>query len=162
MYNLDQTWLPFSNLMLKHIYNVLLICSDYDQFLLEADGRVEEALYMEYTQLGLSNPPKITHVNSPLEAMELLNSNREFELVISMLDIGDEKVEEFAEEVKKVFPTLPFVVLSPSPIHKRNKQIKKITSIDNFFYYQGDPMIFLAMVKLMEDSINIEHDTKEA
>ena len=162
MYNLDQTWLPFSNLMLKHIYNVLLICSDYDRFLLEADGRVEEALYMEYTQLGLSNPPKITHVNSPSEAMDLLNSNREFELVISMLDIGDEKVEEFAEDVKKVFPDLPFVVLSPSPIHKRNKQIKKITSIDNFFYYQGDPMIFLAMVKLMEDSINIEHDTKEA
>lgn len=162
MYNLDQTWLPFSNLMLKHIYNVLLICSDYDQFLLEADGRVEEALYMEYTQLGLSNPPKITHVNSPIEAMELLNSNREFELVISMLDIGDEKVEEFAEAVKEVFPGLPFIVLSPSPIHKKNKQIKKITSIDNFFYYQGDPMIFLAMVKLMEDSINIEHDTTEA
>lgn len=162
MYNLDQTWLPFSNLMLKHIYNVLLICSDYDQFLLEADGRVEEALYMEYTQLGLSNPPKITHVNSPIEAMELLNSNREFELVISMLDIGDEKVEEFAEAVKEVFPGLPFIVLSPSPIHKKNKQIKKITSIDNFFYYQGDPMIFLAMVKLMEDSINIEHDTAEA
>lgn len=162
MYNLDQTWLPFSNLMLKHIYNVLLICSDYDQFLLEADGRVEEALYMEYTQLGLSNPPKITHVNSPIEAMELLNSNREFELVISMLDIGDEKVEEFAEAVKEVFPGLPFIVLSPSPIHKKNKQIKKITSIDNFFYYQGDPMIFLAMIKLMEDSINIEHDTAEA
>ena len=88
-YNLDQTWLPFSNLMLKHIYNVLLICSDYDRFLLEVDGRVEEALYSEYTQLGLSNPPKITHANEPSAAMELLNSNREFELVISMLDIGD-------------------------------------------------------------------------
>ncbi|MFA6865522.1 MAG: PEP/pyruvate-binding domain-containing protein, partial [Sphaerochaetaceae bacterium] len=162
MYNLDPTWLPFSNLMLKHIYNVLLICSDYDRFLLEVDGRVEEALYSEYTQLGLSNPPKITHANSPVEAMKLLNSNREFELVISMLDIGDEKVEEFADDVKIVFPELPFVVLSPSPIHKRNKQIKKITSIDNFFYYQGDPMIFLAMIKLMEDSINIDHDTKEA
>jgi len=162
MYNLDPTWLPFSNLMLKHIYNVLLICSDYDRFLLEVDGRVEEALYSEYTQLGLSNPPKITHANSPVEAMKLLNSNREFELVISMLDIGDEKVEEFADDVKIVFPDLPFVVLSPSPIHKRNKQIKKITSIDNFFYYQGDPMIFLAMIKLMEDRINIDHDTKEA
>jgi hypothetical protein len=148
--------------MLKHIYNVLLICSDYDRFLLEVDGRVEEALYSEYTQLGLSNPPKITHANEPSAAMELLNSNREFELVISMLDIGDEKVEEFADEVKEIFPDLPFVVLSPSPIHKRNKQIKKITSIDNFFYYQGDPMIFLAMVKLMEDRINIDHDTREA
>lgn len=164
MYNLDKTWIPFCNLMLKHIYNVLLICSDYDRFLLDVDGRVEEALYFEYTQLGLSNPPKITHVNTPKEAMDLLNSTREFELVISMLDIGKEKVEEFGEEIKRDFPDLPFVVLSPSPIHRKNKQIKKTKSeaIDNFFYYQGDPMIFLAMIKLMEDRINLDHDTKEA
>ena len=34
--------MPFSNLMLRHIYTVLLICSDYDRFMLEEDGRVEE------------------------------------------------------------------------------------------------------------------------
>ncbi len=165
MYKLDPTWLPFSNLMLKHIYNVLLICSDYDRFLLEEDGRVEEALYTEYTQLGLSNPPKITHVNTPQEALKLLSSSsRKFELVISMLDLGNEHVEELAKDIKEVYPYMPIVVLSPSPIHKRNKQIKrkKIPSITNFFYYQGDPMIFLAMIKLVEDRMNIDHDTKEA
>lgn len=46
MYKLDPTWLPFTNLMLQHVYNVLLICSDYDRFLLEEDGRVEEELYL--------------------------------------------------------------------------------------------------------------------
>ena len=64
MYLLDQTWMPFSNLMLKHVYNVLLICSDYDRFMLEEDGRVEEELYKEYTALGLSNPPKISHASN--------------------------------------------------------------------------------------------------
>ncbi len=165
MYNLDPTWLPFSNLMLKHIYNVLLICSNYDRFLLEEDGRVEEALYTEYTQLGLSNPPKITHVNTPQEALALLNSpERSFELVISMLDLGNEHVEEFAKDIKEIYPEMPVVVLSPSPIHKRNKQIKRknVPSIDNFFYYQGDPMIFLAMIKLVEDRMNVDHDTKQA
>ncbi len=165
MYKLDPTWLPFSNLMLKHIYNVLLICSDYDRFLLEEDGRVEEALYTEYTQLGLSNPPKITHVNTPQEALETLSSSsRKFELVISMLDLGNEHVEELADEIKDIYPYMPIVVLSPSPVHKRNKQIKKkkIPSINNFFYYQGNPMIFLAMIKLAEDRMNIDHDTKEA
>lgn len=165
MYKLDPTWLPFSNLMLKHIYNVLLICSDYDRFLLEEDGRVEEALYTEYTQLGLSNPPKITHVNTPQEALKILgSSSRKFELVISMLDLGNERVEELAKDIKEVYPYMPIVVLSPSPIHKRNKQLKskKIPSITNFFYYQGDPMIFLAMIKLVEDRMNIKHDTKEA
>lgn len=165
MYKLDPTWLPFSNLMLKHVYNVLLICSDYDRFLLEEDGRVEEALYTEYTQLGLSNPPKITHVNTPQEALELLSiSSRKFELVISMLDLGNEHVEELADSIKEVYPYMPIVVLSPSPVHKRNKQIKnkKIESINDFFYYQGDPMIFLAMIKLVEDRMNIDHDTNEA
>lgn len=165
MYKLDPTWLPFSNLMLKHVYNVLLICSDYDRFLLEEDGRVEEALYTEYTQLGLSNPPKITHVNTPQEALELLSiSSRKFELVISMLDLGNEHVEELADSIKEVYPYMPIVVLSPSPVHKRNKLIKnkKIDSINDFFYYQGDPMIFLAMIKLVEDRMNIDHDTNEA
>ena len=50
-YQLDETWIPFSSLMLKHVYNVLLICSDYDRFMLEEDGRVEEELYKEYTAL---------------------------------------------------------------------------------------------------------------
>ena len=86
MYTLDPTWLPFSNLMLKHIYNVLLICNDYDRFLLEEDGRVEEELYIEYTQLGLNNPPKITHTSSGEEALELIKE-RKFELVITMLDL---------------------------------------------------------------------------
>jgi hypothetical protein len=87
MYTLDPTWLPFSNLMLKHIYNVLLICNDYDRFLLEEDGRVEEELYLEYTQLGLNNPPKITHTSSGEEALKLIGE-RKFELVITMLDLG--------------------------------------------------------------------------
>jgi len=165
MYKLDPTWLPFSNLMLKHIYNVLLICSDYDRFLLEEDGRVEEALYTEYTQLGLSNPPKITHVNTPQETLDILNSTSiKFELVISMLDLGNEHVEELADDIKEVYPYMPIVVLSPSPVHKRNKLIKrqKTPSINHFFYYQGDPMIFLAMIKLVEDRMNIDHDTNEA
>ena len=54
MYLLDQTWLPFSNLIPNRVFNVLLICSDYDRFMLEEDGRVEEELYREYTGLGLS------------------------------------------------------------------------------------------------------------
>lgn len=151
--------------MLKHIYHVLLICSDYDRFLLEEDGRVEEALYLEYTQLGLSSAPKITHVNSPEEALIALKSSEtDFQLVISMLDLGDENVEQLADDIKQFDQDMPVIVLSPSPVHRQNKQIKKShsRSIDNFFYYQGDPNIFLAMIKLQEDLINLEHDTNEA
>jgi CheY-like chemotaxis protein len=163
MYKLDPTWLPFSNLMLNHIYNILLICSDYDRFLLEEDGRVEEELYLEYTQLGLNNPPKITHTNGGEEALALL-AERPFELVIAMLDLGSETAEDLAMRIKQTKADMPVIVLSPSASHRRNKTIKggSFPAIDYFFYWQGDPTIFLAMAKLVEDRMNLDHDTKEA
>ncbi len=162
-YQLDETWVPFSSLMLKHIYNVLLICSDYDRFMLEEDGRVEEELYKEYTQLGLSNPPKITHTNSEKEAMEALRTGQ-YDLVISMLDLGSGRVEALAEGVKTFNPDLPFIALSPSPDHRKAKVLKgeNCPYIDYLFYWLGNPSLFLAMIKLIEDEINIDHDTKEA
>lgn len=163
MYTLDPTWLPFTNLMLKHIYNVLLICNDYDRFLLEEDGRVEEELYLEYTQLGLNNPPKITHTSSGEEALKLI-AERKYELVITMLDLGPESVEQLASSIKALDKEMPVIALSPSSSHRRNKLIKgsDCQDIDYFFYWQGDPTIFLAMIKLVEDRMNLDHDTKEA
>jgi len=163
MYILDRTWQPFTNLMLQHVYNVLLICSDYDRFLLEEDGRVEEELYLEYTQLGLSNPPKISHTSNPSEALTLLKEQK-FELVITMIDLLDEPVEQLCADIKTINPSMPVIVLSPSSAHKRNKFVKSLgtDNIDYFFYWQGNPTIFLAMVKLVEDRMNIDHDTKIA
>ena len=36
---------PFANLMNKRIYNVLLIATKYDSFMLEDDGRVDEQIF---------------------------------------------------------------------------------------------------------------------
>lgn len=162
-YQLDETWIPFSSLMLKHIYNVLLICSDYDRFMLEEDGRVEEELYKEYTSLGLSNPPKITHTNNEKEALSALKSQN-FDLVISMLDLGSGRVEALAKDCKSYNPSLPFIALSPSPDHRKAKVLKgeNCPYIDYLFYWLGNPSLFLAMIKLIEDAINIDHDTEEA
>ena len=163
MYLLDESWLPFSNLMLRHVYNVLLICSDYDRFMIEEDGRVEEELYKEYTDLGLSNPPKITHTSSEASALRLIDE-RPFDLVITMLDLGSDRVEGLCEEIKKIKPAMPVIALSPSPDHRKAKELKgeNCPFIDYLFYWQGNASLFLAMVKLIEDRMNIEHDTNEA
>ena len=44
----------FQNLMQKRVFNVLLIASPYDAFMIEEDGRVEEQLFFEYAALNLS------------------------------------------------------------------------------------------------------------
>lgn len=163
MYNLDQTWIPFSSLMLKHIYNVLLICSDYDRFMLEEDGRVEEELYKEYMELGLSTPPKITHTSDPDEALVLLEK-LSFDLVITMIDFHSGNVENLARRIKEIRPGMPVIVLAPSPDHRKMKALKEENeeAIDQIFYWQGDATLFLAMVKLIEDALNLDHDTSVA
>ena len=50
---------PFETLMQKRIAEVLLVCSSYDRFLLEEDGHIDEQLFHEYVDLGLSRPPHI-------------------------------------------------------------------------------------------------------
>ena len=46
----------FVNLMMRRIYNVLIVANPYDAFMLEDDGRVEEKIYNEYVELGLRYP----------------------------------------------------------------------------------------------------------
>jgi len=145
--------------MLRHIYNVILICSEYDQFLIEEDGRVEEELFREYTQLGLSNPPKITHARTVDDVLHLLKTGK-FDLVVTMLELGMTSVFELADTIKAHYPAIPVVALSPSPTHRVSKDLREgiSPSVDNLFYWQGNPNIFLAMVKLLEDRMNAGHD----
>ncbi|MBR6446843.1 MAG: hypothetical protein IKS94_10620, partial [Prevotella sp.] len=58
--NIPKNWskfllkdVTFVNLMMRRIYNVLIVANPYDAFMLEDDGRVEEKIYNEYMELGL-------------------------------------------------------------------------------------------------------------
>ena len=73
---------PFANLMNKRIYNVLLIATKYDSFMLEDDGRVDEQIFNEYTSLSISYPHRFTQVTTEEDALNELK-NRNFELIIS-------------------------------------------------------------------------------
>ena len=41
----------FANLMMRRIYNVLIVANPYDAFMLEDDGRVDEKIYNEYAHV---------------------------------------------------------------------------------------------------------------
>ena len=47
----------FANLMMRRIYNILIVANPYDAFMLEDDGRIEEKIYNEYMELGMRYPP---------------------------------------------------------------------------------------------------------
>jgi len=104
---------PFLNLMQKRIQNVLVVCSEYDTFTLEVDGRIEEQIFNEYVSLNLNNPPRFKHVNTAEKAFEELHKT-DYDLIISMLNVGqDFDTFKLSKEIKKKYPEKPVVILTP-------------------------------------------------
>ncbi len=148
----------FQNLMQKRIFNVLLIATPYDAFIMEEDGRVEEQVYFEYVSLNLSSPPRFTKAANYAEAYELLGS-REFDLVIAMpgVDVGETFKE--ARNIKERWPGIPFVVLTPFSKEVRRRIANEDTSaVDYVFSWLGNVDLILAIIKLIEDRMNADND----
>ena len=154
---------PFGDLMSLRVRNILLICSRYDRFMLEEDGRIEELLFQDYVSLGLRYPPKITHAHSAQVALDLLEE-RDFELVITMLNIGELHVATLAQTIRETYPDKPIIILTPQASHKMLLELKSESRdvVDYIFAWQGNPNILLAMVKLVEDRMNAPLDTASA
>ena len=144
--------------MQRRIYNVLLIASPYDAFMMEEDGRVDEQLYLEYVSLNLSSPPRITRAANMAEALDILKS-KSFDLIIAMP--GNEISETFsgAKEAKKICPHTPFVVLTPfSKEVSRRISLEDLSAVDYVFSWLGNVDLLLAIIKLLEDKMNAEND----
>ncbi|MDE6418397.1 MAG: phosphoenolpyruvate synthase [Duncaniella sp.] len=148
----------FQNLMQRRIFNVLLIASAYDAFMMEEDGRVEEQLYFEYTSLNLSSPPRVTRVLNTAEALEVMQA-KSFDLVIMMP--GNDVSETFAgaRRIKAAHPEQPIIVLTPfSKEVSRRLANEDFSGIDYVFSWLGNVDLLLAIIKLLEDKMNAEND----
>ena len=150
---------PFANLMNKRIYNVLLIATKYDSFMLEDDGRVDEQIFNEYTSLSLRYPPRFTQVTTEEEALNELKS-RNFELIICMPNMDNRDIFAAASEIKVHYPNIPIVVLTPfsKEVSKRIAN-EDLSAIDYVFSWLGNSELLLAIIKLIEDKMNAPDDT---
>jgi len=146
---------PFTNLMKRRIYHVLLIASKYDAFILEDDGRIDEQIFNEYVALNLRYPPQFIQANSKEEAIAILN-DQNIDLIIFMLSAFD---EESILEIREQKPGIPAVLLTP---FSREISLKihngKLKGIDHVFSWLGNADILLAIIKLIEDEMNAEYD----
>lgn len=149
---------PFANLMNKRIYNVLLIATKYDAFMLEDDGRVDEQIFNEYTALSLRYPPRFTQVTTEEETLNELK-NRNFELIICMPNMDNRDIFAAATEIKTHYPHIPIVVLTPfsKEVSKRVAN-EDLSAIDYVFSWLGNSELLLAIIKLIEDKMNAPDD----
>lgn len=153
--------IPYQDLMRKRIHRVLLLCSPYDAFLFEEDGRIDEKLFYEYTSLNLSRPPEIILKTDIDEGLRLYDEDR-FDLIIVMFEMGDKNPVDISLQFRKKNEEIPIVVLTPfsreaSLLIKGNK----IESIDYVFSWLGDEDLLMAIIKLIEDKMNADHDVLE-
>ena len=144
----------YTRLMTRKIRSILLICNNYDSFSLESQ---------DYAELNLSNPPSIDRVESTLEALELLKHQGDnYDLIITMFNVGKLDVFEFSRLAKVIAPQTPIVLLSSyskviyNYIAKQDK-----TNIDYVFSWNNSTDLIIAIIKLLEDKMNAEHDVLE-
>ena len=154
--------MSFVNLMTRRIFNVLIVANPYDAFMLEDDGRIDEKLFDEYSELGMRYPPTFTQVSTTDEAEDVLKTT-DIDLVICMPGNADNDAFAVARDIKQLASHIPCVVLTPFS-HGITKRIENedMSIFDYVFCWLGNTNLILSIIKLIEDKMNIEHDIKEA
>lgn len=148
----------FANLMTRRIYNILLVASKYDAFVLEDDGRVDEQIFNEYVSLNLRYPPRFTQVSTGEEALLALDRGN-YDLIILMPGDKQNISFETARSMKEKYSEIPIVVLTPFS-REVSKYMEKtdLSSIDYVFSWLGNTDLLLAIIKLIEDKMNVDQD----
>ena len=149
----------FQGLMPHRIREILLVSSAYDAFVMEEDGSLSDRLFYGYSELSLSWAPRITHAPSAGRALELLRTRR-FDLVITVLRLGNTDATELARRIKAEAPDIPVVLLIFDEAELNDFEGRQIPNeLDRVFEWLGSEETLIAAIKLVEDSLNVEHDT---
>jgi len=148
----------FDLLMQKRIHRVLIICSNYDNYMLEEDGRIDEQIFNEYVALNLRYPPTFVQTDTASEAFKILEEGN-IDLVIAMLSFKGTDVFALAKKVKEKHPRVPIVVLTYfSREVSMRLEGEDLSAIDYVFSWLGDASLILAIIKLIEDKMNADND----
>jgi CheY-like chemotaxis protein len=150
----------FQHLMRRRVEDILLVSSLYDSFILAEDGQLNELMLSEFLELNLRHTPGLTRVSSGAQAVALAREEPRFNLIITSMHLGDMDALALARRVKEAGLDVPVILLAYDSrelgeFMKRND----VSDIDRVFLWQGDVRILLAIVKYVEDRMNVAHDS---
>ena len=149
----------YKSLIKFRIRKILMICSNYDAFILEEDGQIESQIYREYIDLNISNPPQFVWVQTASQAREILNTVVGIDMVMCMYNAADKEIFTLASELKQEGRSLPFVLLThfSKEVYRRLAQLDT-SAIDYMFSWHGNADLIVAIIKLFEDLKNADDD----
>lgn len=152
----------FHELMAHKVREILLVSSPYDAFILEEDGSLASRIINEYSGLNLSLPPRVTRTASAREALEQIEE-KAFDLVITMPFLGEMDARALSAAIKEKRPELPVILLAHSQRTLRLFEERgAYPHIDRLFVWTGNSDLLLALVKHVEDALNVDRDTRRA
>ncbi len=158
----DLSFKVFHELMAKKVTEILLVSSPYDAFIMEEEGRLAERIIHEYRGLNLSRPPMLTWASSAQEALDAL-SQKKFDLVITMPQVDETDAYVLGRQIKSKFPDLQvFLMIQNSSRHLLDRKYADRNSIDRLYVWSGNTDLLLAMIKNLEDRMNVAYDTQRA
>jgi hypothetical protein len=158
----DLSFKVFYELMARKVTDILLVSSPYEAFIMEEEGRLAERIIHEYRGLNLSRPPMLTWASTSQEALEIL-SRKKFDLVITMPLVDDTDAYVLGRTIKQSFPDLPvFLLVHKTGRHVLDHKTADRESIDRVYVWQGNTDLLLALIKNLEDRMNVAYDTERA
>ena len=148
-----------TSLMARRIRRILLVCNNYDNFSLEEDGRLDARIAREYAELNLSNPPVFVRAASTKEALELADAGERWDLVITMYNVGEVDVFTFSHRMKEYGADVPIILLTSfsKEVYRQMEEHDR-SAIDYIFCWNGSTDLIIAIIKLLEDSMNAQDD----
>jgi len=158
----DLSFKVFHELMAKKVTDILLISSPYEAFIMEEEGRLAERIIHEYRGLNLSRPPMLTWVSTAREAMNALAAKK-FDLVITMPQVDEVDAYVLGRKIKALNPDLPvYLLIQNTSKHLLERRYAGRKSIDRVFVWFGNTDLLLALIKNLEDRMNVAYDTQRA
>ena len=148
----------YHDLMPFKVKEILLVGTLYDAYSIEREGRFAENVLGEYRQLNLTFTPRITGASTPEEVNQQINS-KHYDLVIFFVGIDKNMPYEMSMQVKEKFPYIPVFFLLNNNSDIAYYDNNKPENVDQIFVWNGDSSIFFAMIKTVEDKINVRNDT---
>ncbi len=150
----------FQDLMPFRVREILLVATIYNAYILEQEDLLTEKLFGEYSQLNLSNAPRITSVTCSEDAIAKIQES-DYQMIILTMQIEQSNPFELSRKIKAIRPNIPILLLfnQNSDLLCLNQE-DKLRTIDGVFVWNSDPKIFVAMTKYIEDKYNVDHDTQ--
>lgn len=145
-------------LMAWRIRTILMVSNPYESFSLSRDYSLTQDIYGASQLLHLQNVPHIVTAFSAEEGLSVLDKER-FDLVLVSGNLPDMDTPEFGLQVKAKHPGLPVVmVVFDGSWFDETYRGSEPEGIDRTFAWRGNADVLLSIMKLVEDSQNIDRD----